>query len=714
MWQFLSAGTLGWLALLLPAIAIMYFLKLRRQEQPISSVLLWRRSVHDLRVNSPFRWLRRNLLLLLQLLIATFIILALARPYTQLTRAAGRRAALILDCSASMATRDGEGGRTRFAAAREEAYRLIDVLGVKGAGASRADELCLIAAAERPVLLCGLTSDKARLRQAAAAARIRETGTDLAAALEMAVAVTGAVGGAAAREPGADSDLPRPGRPLANVIVLSDGAYPPLPARLAAQLSGEAADEAVGAGSRFISFGREDTENLGIVTLDLQASPDLLAGAEREEKRLFVRVENSGRTVRKSRLTLQLDGKFVDARELELPAATNRAAEGGAGERTEIPGQAGAIFTLPGAATGVAELFLEGDSAFTVDDRAWAVLEAPKPIRALLVSEGNFFLERALAADRGGIVFDTLKPAALPGRETAAAGLADAGGNPYEIVIYDRCAPAEADAGAALYIDALPPLPGITAEEPPLYAPRVIDWNRLHPLTRNLTLLEELRIRQCRRLKLESGWTPVITGEGLNLKNAAELADAAKVAAAPLSEAPLLACRLGREQRAAVLAFDIFQTERWPLRVSFPLFVRNAVHWLARPGGLFGRVAWPTGEALRADFTRPISGVQVRTPDGTTEPAARAGARGAYFAETGRRGVYRLTTGDEERRFACDLLSSAESAVAARPALTLGDLALTSQRPSGRSQTELWPWLALAALAFLVVEWYVYHRRVLG
>jgi hypothetical protein len=79
--QFLDPTALWWLAAALPAIVALYFLKLRRQEQIISSTILWRRSVYDLRVNAPIQMIKRNLLLLLQLLIATLVILALARPF---------------------------------------------------------------------------------------------------------------------------------------------------------------------------------------------------------------------------------------------------------------------------------------------------------------------------------------------------------------------------------------------------------------------------------------------------------------------------------------------------------------------------------------------------------------------------------------------------------------------------------------------------------
>src|SRR5512147_2236894 len=77
------------LAALLPVIVALYFLKLWREEQPISSTYLWRTLVRDTAANAPWQRLKPNLLLLLQLLFLLALILALARPFTWSASAAG-------------------------------------------------------------------------------------------------------------------------------------------------------------------------------------------------------------------------------------------------------------------------------------------------------------------------------------------------------------------------------------------------------------------------------------------------------------------------------------------------------------------------------------------------------------------------------------------------------------------------------------------------
>src|SRR5204862_8087734 len=83
----------------IPALLILYFLKLRRREMLVSSTILWKKAIQDLQVNAPFQRLRRNLLLFLQLLLLILLILALSRPITNMRPGAGKMAVILVDRS---------------------------------------------------------------------------------------------------------------------------------------------------------------------------------------------------------------------------------------------------------------------------------------------------------------------------------------------------------------------------------------------------------------------------------------------------------------------------------------------------------------------------------------------------------------------------------------------------------------------------------------
>ena len=76
-WQWALLGAVP------PALVALYFLKLRRQPLEVPSTFLWKRSIEDLSVNSLWQRLRRNLLLLLQLLVVAALMAAVLRPSWQ-------------------------------------------------------------------------------------------------------------------------------------------------------------------------------------------------------------------------------------------------------------------------------------------------------------------------------------------------------------------------------------------------------------------------------------------------------------------------------------------------------------------------------------------------------------------------------------------------------------------------------------------------------
>jgi hypothetical protein len=111
-----------WGLCVLPLIILLYMLRTRRQDVPVSTLILWQRARRDLAAQRPARRLERSLLLLLQLLAAALIVLALAKP--QLSLSGGQiPSAVIIDTSASMQATDETP--TRFAAAVRRAQQVV-------------------------------------------------------------------------------------------------------------------------------------------------------------------------------------------------------------------------------------------------------------------------------------------------------------------------------------------------------------------------------------------------------------------------------------------------------------------------------------------------------------------------------------------------------------------------------------------------------------
>lgn len=122
---FSTAATGAWLFLLLIPLVIFYFLKLKRPRLEIASLALWQQVISDQRVNSPFQKFKRNMLLLLQILLLSLVALAAMQPFIKGDTENSQYLPILIDTSASMAAVD-EKGQSRLDLAKEQVREIID------------------------------------------------------------------------------------------------------------------------------------------------------------------------------------------------------------------------------------------------------------------------------------------------------------------------------------------------------------------------------------------------------------------------------------------------------------------------------------------------------------------------------------------------------------------------------------------------------------
>ena len=115
------------LALLMAGLSVplllLYFLKVRRREMTVSSLLLWDPALRDREASTFFQRLQRDPLLLLQILALLALTVALARPAITVMGHGDKRVVIVLDTSASMKATDV--GPSRFVRAQREALGLL-------------------------------------------------------------------------------------------------------------------------------------------------------------------------------------------------------------------------------------------------------------------------------------------------------------------------------------------------------------------------------------------------------------------------------------------------------------------------------------------------------------------------------------------------------------------------------------------------------------
>ncbi|QYU67965.1 ArsR family transcriptional regulator [Leptolyngbya sp. 15MV] len=180
---------------------------------------------------------------------------------------------------------------------------------------------------------------------------------------------------------------------------------------------------------------------------------------------------------------------------------------------------------------------------------------------------------------------------------------------------------------------------------------------------------------------------------------------------------------LGGGLGAAIL--QVMIGRGWIIDVSFVLFMAQAVEYLGRDATGVSPSIEPGG-VLSDRIPPTASDVRVRTPEGVIEPVGQPGPDGrVVFGPVSRAGVYQLSwvgppgptdaTVDTRsvRPFTANLLDAAESDVAAAVALELPTTVAAAQAEEARrAESPLWPWLVLGMLALLLLEWYVYNRKV--
>jgi hypothetical protein len=165
-------------------------------------------------------------------------------------------------------------------------------------------------------------------------------------------------------------------------------------------------------------------------------------------------------------------------------------------------------------------------------------------------------------------------------------------------------------------------------------------------------------------------------------------------------------------RRVVWIGFDTLQST-WPLRISFPIFIQNALEWLNPSTGNASQMTIKAGEPLRLSLDDVPGAAQVTGPDGVAKTISlEKDAREIVFGDTTQQGIYKLRAGTNDLSFCVNLMDAAESDIRPRDELPIGKfgagIAATTVQ---RANMELWRWIALAGLAVLLFEWWWYHKR---
>jgi hypothetical protein len=676
-WQSaLTAWQWGILALVPLGILALYLLKLRRQRIEVPSTYLWSRALEDLHVNALWQRLRRSLLLWLQLLMVALVALALARPGWRGGRLPGHRFIFLIDCSASMAAEDVPGGR--LAQAKQQALGLIERM-------QPGDTAMVISFSNTARVEQSFTDNRRLLRAKVQQIAQTQRGSDVREALR---AAAGLANPGQSGDPDNPQDLPAAEALPATMYVLSDGGFQADPSFKLGNLK-----------PVYLPLGTAEARNVAIAAFNTAQHPQ-----KPDHLQAFARLENYSTEPAEVELTLSHDGTLLDVQRVTITARE---------PRSRLPGVAGVQFNLTAIERGVLELHLQKADHLEADNRAWAVINPPRPATVLLVTPGTEALVLALQTEEVRKVANV--EVAGPSFLTTSDYLTRASTGQYDLVIYDQCTPAQPPSCNALWIGCLPPVPagGQTASGqapssdagwsagPLRAAPVLIDSHQSHPLT-HLVQMQNVLVLEARALRGPPGTFPLIE------------ADIGPVYA--------IAPRGSYEDAVLGMPLVTFSPEgnmqvntNWPRRRSFPVFVLNAVKYLGGVRNNLAMLPVTPGAAVTLRLTSGTRRASVETPRGERLTLEAPPGGNLVFTQTDALGVYQVREDESSQvrqQFAVNLFDGRESDLTPAEKLNLGYEEVAATRDLLPQRRELWRWLVLAALGVVLLEWYVYHRRV--
>jgi Ca-activated chloride channel family protein len=595
----------------IPVLIIIHTLKPKPRPVDVTNLFLWNEVLKERSYNLSFERLKKTLPLILQILIVILAALALARPTWTYWTAQKGNLVLVIDTSASMKTRSGSG--MRFDLARQKAQQLVEER-------DRAQHVLIVEAGKKPLVKTGFINNTDQAQKLLKKLQPSDAPADLESAIYLALSFI---------DP-AKEDL---------LYLITDGAGQDLS---------------------------------GLVKSHPKIRPIIISGGEHNVG--ITKFEFRQHIDRSDHYEFMLEIKNFDLSALECPIRLSIDRVVLFEKAISFEAQEKQVLIVPysGLINGIARATLEIDDDFTVDNQAYLSLNAAKEIWVLLVSKGNHFLEKLLAAYPNFRVNSVKEiiPTSWP-EQTAR----------HDIVIIDRMDFPETARGNFLLIDSYSSsIPLVKTGRVRL--PEILTWNRKSPLMADVDL-SGLIVEESAQLQTDRQLQPVIDSARTGLMYAFE----------------------ENGLRAVLLGFDFTRSDL-PLKVAFPVMMSNIFNWLNPHKLEFSILQTPAGEAFDIYFNPQTDIIYTRAPfeKWDKHPVKMNPFK---YENTGRVGIYTVAENGKERYFTVNLADESESDI---NSVSLERRPDQTELPSGSeeiaAQQPMWMLFIIMGCALLMIEWY--------
>jgi len=612
--QFLNPGMLITLGLI-PILILIHTLKPKPKQIQVTNLFLWQEVLKERSRHITFERLKKNLPLFLQIFMVILAALALAKPTWFYFASKKGNIILVIDTSASMKTKAGFG--LRFDMAKEKAVELIEKR-------DRYQMIMIVEAGKKPLVKTGFMDNSSQAKRLVRDLKPSDASGDLEQAVYLALSFV---------DPSMEDLL----------YLITDGAG----GAISALVKNHPKIRPI-----IVSGGEH---NIGITKFEFRQ------GIDRNDKyEILLEIKNFNPSPFECPVRLFIDNDIIFDSQIAFKAQEKK------------------LLILPysGLLTGIAKALLEIDDDFPIDNQAFLSLNASKDIWVLLVSKGNYFLEKLLEAYPNFKVNSVNEIIHSSWNEQTAR---------HDIVIVDRMDFPKTDKGNFLLIDSYSP------SVPILKTGHVrmvenLDWDRKSPLMADVNLAG-LIVEKATKLQADKQLHPVIESTQTGMMYAYE-------------EGGL---------RAVVVGFDITQSDL-PLKVAFPVMMSNIINWLNPHKLEFSILQTRAGDPFDIYLNPNTDTFYTRAPKEKWKKH-QATVNPFRFTHTQTVGIYTISENDKQRYFTVNLADESESNITGA---SNDQLPNESDSPSVSEQISvqhpLWTIFLLFGCAVMIMEWYLWLR----
>lgn len=634
--QFASLTGL-WFALAMPMIILMYLFKRKYIDTEVSSHLLWNRVLKEMEANRPWQKLRNNLLLFIQLLVAALLVFALMQPFTWVEDTQKEHVLLVMDQSASMDSFvSTEASVTRLEEAKQRAMEWIR-------NQAQGQQITLIGMGEQADVLFNRETNIQVMEQALSDMGIHYGRTVYKETMSLAASLT------------RNED--------AEIRLFTDGQWTD-------SLQGLSFHVPVIVDHMDI----EEVNNISIVQFGVKRNQSLDEGVS-----AVATIKNWGDQ------TLSLDASIFGGSELQKVQ-----------KETLEPGQQKTIFFNELPIADYYRFILDVGDLLTVDNTAYAFLSGDQPKKALLLSEGNFFLEKAMKLNDVSLLKTQLN-------EQGVMVLPQSG---FDFIVVDSI---QREAVKTVeWQDLLNEKPvwyiNYDMNESTQVIPNTDYKIEEHPITQYIHF-QDTHIATAKTFK-RFPWGEAIISAG---------------------DTPLVYAGSVQGNPNLLFTFDIHHSDL-PLRSEFPVFVQNVVEWLSKgQASSLGSVMAEeqieislSSKTIKAHWAAEAADGRLMEADTANRVVSNVqtapGMPGLYkFVEMDQQGTEIQTRWLEvvmdPRESSLSYINPLDISIEENPLSVEDASALQSDKASeGYSPNSLIPWIVILLLGLILIEWGVYQR----